>query len=167
MIYLLVRNLYWIQQEIENRSSFFFFSISMWDRTVKHFQLGRRMINMHLVPMIFPSYSHSDIDECSSTNECHLDATCANTKGSYHCTCKDGFEGDGKNCTGKTLLKSITTKSLHKKNLQKGKFFCHDFPNSHGTSKRKPYIFINCRFHSFCRHWRMLSWKRLSSGWHL
>ncbi|XP_074606242.1 uromodulin-like isoform X3 [Acropora palmata] len=41
----------------------------------------------------------NDIDECSSTNECHLDATCANTKGSYHCTCKDGFEGDGKNCT--------------------------------------------------------------------
>lgn len=41
----------------------------------------------------------NDIDECSSANECHLDATCTNTKGSYNCTCQDGFEGDGKNCT--------------------------------------------------------------------
>ncbi|XP_044169431.1 uromodulin-like isoform X3 [Acropora millepora] len=41
----------------------------------------------------------NDIDECSSANECHQNATCNNTKGSYNCTCKDGFEGDGKNCT--------------------------------------------------------------------
>ncbi|XP_015751613.1 PREDICTED: fibropellin-1-like isoform X2 [Acropora digitifera] len=41
----------------------------------------------------------NDIDECSSVNECHQNATCNNTKGSYNCTCKDGFEGDGKNCT--------------------------------------------------------------------
>ena len=65
-----------------------------------------------------PSHSHSDVDECSSANECHLDATCGNTIGSYNCTCQDGFEGDGKNCTGKILLKSITTKSLQKKDLR-------------------------------------------------
>ncbi|XP_067047367.1 uncharacterized protein [Acropora muricata] len=41
----------------------------------------------------------NDIDECSSANECHLDATCTNAKGSYNCTCQDGFEGNGKNCT--------------------------------------------------------------------
>ncbi|XP_044181237.1 uncharacterized protein LOC114975424 [Acropora millepora] len=42
----------------------------------------------------------NDIDECSSAaNECHQNASCHNTKGSYNCTCKDGFEGDGKNCT--------------------------------------------------------------------
>ncbi|XP_015751579.1 PREDICTED: uncharacterized protein LOC107331498 isoform X2 [Acropora digitifera] len=41
-----------------------------------------------------------DIDECSSAaNECHQNASCQNTEGSYNCTCKDGFEGDGKNCT--------------------------------------------------------------------
>ena len=44
----------------------------------------------------------SDIDECS-LNKCHQNATCTNTKGSYNCTCKDGFVGDGKDCTGKTL----------------------------------------------------------------
>ncbi|XP_044169427.1 uncharacterized protein LOC114951006 [Acropora millepora] len=41
----------------------------------------------------------NDIDECSSANECHQNATCNNTRGFYNCTCKDGFEGDGKNCT--------------------------------------------------------------------
>jgi len=46
----------------------------------------------------------NDIDECSSANECHQNTTCNNTKGSDNCTCKDGFEGDGKNCTGKTLF---------------------------------------------------------------
>ncbi|XP_067047327.1 uromodulin-like isoform X2 [Acropora muricata] len=40
----------------------------------------------------------NDIDECSIENECHQNATCNNTKGSYNCTCKDGFEGDGRNC---------------------------------------------------------------------
>ena len=87
----------------------------MWDRTVKHFQLGRRVINMHPVPTIYPSYSHSDIDECSSENECHLDATCTNTKGSYNCTCKDGFEGDGKNCTGNH--KELTQEELRERKL--------------------------------------------------
>ncbi|XP_068705742.1 uncharacterized protein [Montipora foliosa] len=41
----------------------------------------------------------NDIDECSSENECHVNATCTNTIGSYNCTCKNGYEGDGENCT--------------------------------------------------------------------
>ena len=41
-------------------------------------------------------------------NECQQNAACNNTKGSYNCTCKGGFKGDGRiNCTGKILLKSI------------------------------------------------------------
>ena len=49
-----------------------------------------------------------DIDECHTANTCHQNATCNNTKGSYNCTCKGGFKGDGRiNCTGKVLLKSI------------------------------------------------------------
>ena len=47
---------------------------------------------VHLVP---------DIDECSSENECHVNATCTNTVGSYNCTCKNGYKGDGVNCSGK------------------------------------------------------------------
>ena len=51
------------------------------------------------------NYSSSllEIDECSSpeTNDCDLNAMCTNTEGSYVCRCKRGFEGDGKNCSGK------------------------------------------------------------------
>ena len=42
-----------------------------------------------------------DIDECSSENDCHVNATCTNTLGSYNCTCNKGYEGDGRNCSGK------------------------------------------------------------------
>ena len=100
--------------------------------------MGRKIINMHLVLMISPRHCHSDIDECSIENECHQNATCNNTKGSYNCTCKDGFEGDGKNCTGKILFKSITTKSLQKKNLQKRKS---------GSTSLEEFLLS---YHSFC-----------------
>ena len=44
-----------------------------------------------------------DIDECvQDTHTCSKDgALCNNTKGSFNCTCKPGFVGDGYNCTGK------------------------------------------------------------------
>ena len=39
-----------------------------------------------------------DQDECRSDwmNDCHSDALCQNTVGSYKCTCRPGFIGDGK-----------------------------------------------------------------------
>jgi len=49
-----------------------------------------------------------DIDECSTNNGgCHIDANCYNTQGSFNCTCKDGFSGDGFNCTGRILFISL------------------------------------------------------------
>ena len=42
-----------------------------------------------------------DVNECkNATYPCHANATCNNTEGSYTCTCKDGYFGDGNNCTG-------------------------------------------------------------------
>ena len=41
-----------------------------------------------------------DIDECT-TNPCDANAVCLNTNGSFDCTCRPGFDGDGKVCKGK------------------------------------------------------------------
>ena len=43
----------------------------------------------------------TDTDKCEVTHgKCHEKAICNNTHGSYVCTCKPGFIGDGQNCKG-------------------------------------------------------------------
>lgn len=38
-------------------------------------------------------------------DDCHKHATCANIgPGLYKCTCKEGYTGDGKMCTGLNIL---------------------------------------------------------------
>lgn len=46
----------------------------------------------------------SDFNECddTETHNCHKDATCHNTDGSFECKCKDGYQGDGTTTCGKT-----------------------------------------------------------------
>ena len=34
------------------------------------------------------------------SNACNMNATCNNTEGSYICSCKEGFTGDGIKCQG-------------------------------------------------------------------
>ena len=47
----------------------------------------------------------SDINECKEgTHNCSSNAVCNNTKGSYNCRCKPGYEGDGNICTGNFFL---------------------------------------------------------------
>ncbi|XP_028408889.1 scavenger receptor cysteine-rich type 1 protein M130-like [Dendronephthya gigantea] len=43
-------------------------------------------------------FTCSDINECSTVNNCHSEAFCTNTQGSYRCTCNGGFTGNGTNC---------------------------------------------------------------------
>lgn len=42
-----------------------------------------------------------DIDECDrGTDNCDLNANCVNTQGSFECMCREGYEGNGRMCTG-------------------------------------------------------------------
>ena len=50
----------------------------------------------------------SDNNECTDgSSKCHVDANCINLPGSYKCTCKSGYTGDGNSCTGMFLCKLI------------------------------------------------------------
>ena len=50
-------------------------------------------------------YFALDEDECTSgATDCREGASCVNTIGSYSCTCKAGFSGDGTTCEGKSSL---------------------------------------------------------------
>jgi len=41
------------------------------------------------------------MDECTANYHiCDNNAVCQNTEGSYTCSCKAGYTGDGKNCSG-------------------------------------------------------------------
>ena len=47
----------------------------------------------------------ADIDECmTNAHDCHSNASCTDTDGSFTCMCNDGFEGNGTTCTSKSLL---------------------------------------------------------------
>ena len=52
-----------------------------------------------------PLIQHADINECElETYPCHFNASCTDTDGSFHCTCNEGFEGDGFNCAGTIFI---------------------------------------------------------------
>ena len=64
----------------------------------------------HLVSVISSINFQLDIDECkSSNNVCDENANCSNTVGFYNCTCKEGFTGDGRSCSGKIVTDMPTT----------------------------------------------------------
>ena len=57
-------------------------------------------------------YYFADIDECDTgKHQCDSHAFCNNTKGSYICTCKPGYFGNGLNCTGNIVTKPLTAKT--------------------------------------------------------
>ena len=47
---------------------------------------------------------HTDLDECrTGINHCSENADCSNTEGSYDCTCRDKFIGNGITCLSKYI----------------------------------------------------------------
>lgn len=70
--------------------------------------------SFNLIKIINNSVNILDIDECISDN-CHQNARCTNTLGSYQCHCLDGFIGDGLTCrsTGRLNKEITTAKNFH------------------------------------------------------
>ena len=74
----------------------------------------------HVILLFISSYWYdvltADVDECAIGNHnCHDDATCYNTEGSYTCSCNTGYTGDGSFCTRKFIyvpIISATASSL-------------------------------------------------------
>ena len=59
-------------------------------------------LNLKHKIIFFPTFLFIDIDECiEGTEDCDVNAVCTDTYGSFTCTCKAGFEGDGETCTSK------------------------------------------------------------------
>ena len=50
-------------------------------------------------------FLNSDVNECvRGLQKCSSDAFCTDTKGSYNCTCKHGFTGNGRECKGRRCI---------------------------------------------------------------
>ena len=67
---------------------------------VRHtFQLFNLSLNLLVVfqQNYCSGFYCADIDECNE-EPCHMDAECNNDAGSFSCSCKNGFSGDGHEC---------------------------------------------------------------------
>lgn len=55
--------------------------------------------------MIATNILISDENECASdiSNTCNIDAICSDTEGSFTCSCKAGFTGNGITCRGRLI----------------------------------------------------------------
>ena len=57
--------------------------------------------SFEVVITCFGSSASTDVDECTlGEHTCNVNANCTDTDGSFNCTCREGFEGNGFNCTG-------------------------------------------------------------------
>lgn len=63
-----------------------------------HFVQKSRVLCVMIAQQIMILYS--DVDEClTSKDNCHTNASCSNSEGSYGCQCVPGFTGDGFTCS--------------------------------------------------------------------
>ena len=56
----------------------------------------------------------ADVNECADgTDNCHVNADCMDTIGSFQCTCSIGYSGDGvDNCTGELAWKPALSTAM-------------------------------------------------------
>ena len=61
-----------------------------------------------------PKISHEYLDV---VHNCHEDANCTNSKGSFYCTCNTGYSGDGVVCAGNFVARCYELSSNINDNL--------------------------------------------------
>ena len=73
----------------------------------------------HISSSQYMAYEQTaDVNECTrGTDRCHNNANCTNTQGSYTCTCKIGYSGDGLSCTSKLIYIPITAATAIQPNI--------------------------------------------------
>ena len=64
----------------------------------------------------------TDIDECSPTSPCNVNAMCNNANGTFTCNCNMGYTGNGFTCTGLLISFLIHCKCIHKKRSLHSKY---------------------------------------------
>ena len=71
------------------------------------------------VPRVHASFMYlfiqfTDVNECElEAYPCSPNANCTDADGSFNCTCREGFEGDGFNCTGISTLSIFTVTDMY------------------------------------------------------
>lgn len=74
---------------------------AIWRWSVTHICIFALGSNFSLLLLIF----NADINECvDNIHNCHTDAICNNTNGSFYCTCHYGYSGNGVNCSGTATI---------------------------------------------------------------
>ena len=82
------------------------------------FEFTYLLETLMLIKVINKLLRFVDIDECSTRDSlpCDANADCINTFGSYNCTCRIGYSGNGTTCTGQytafTRLNAAQKKSV-------------------------------------------------------
>ncbi|KAF2296652.1 hypothetical protein GH714_000878 [Hevea brasiliensis] len=104
-----------------------------------------------------------DIDECKNSTLNNCDKICIKTPGSFHCSCPEGYHGDGiKNGTGsgcirgRSLVIRVTVEgkrsNFEKKDLPKS-FTWTRSVNEHQSSKNK-FTVVGCDSYAYLRGFR-------------
>ena len=86
----------------QNATQLLFFIIGASIRIRSPFTLNRKaLFLLQTQNNIWLIYVLPDVNECSAdSNPCDDNADCSNTEGSYSCSCKSGFTGNGTTCQG-------------------------------------------------------------------
>ena len=75
----------------------------------KELLLQRGYLHFNACP--FSSMS-TDVDECQTNGTCPEHSTCANTFGSFVCTCNEGFMRNGSVCIGKMWFCHLVKRAI-------------------------------------------------------